>query len=310
MPRRGGPPKRGGKRFNRGRGGRRPPAPVISSRSNPNALSMMSERWVPLTPPRLFRWLRYAENVTLTTTSGATGTYVFSANDVYDPNVTGTGHQYIGFDQIMLNYNHFCVFKTKIEVTARNGSLGTPTFGVRTDASPTPITSIERILEIGGAVFSAFESVSYMGSNKILDLSLDISKYQGVSRSAMTADPSLCGSTVASPAEMSYFHLFAFDAAAFTSTFNLQVIMESLVCFMEPRDNTQSSPNMRRNPPAPERIRTKLWNNGGWRKPYGVNKAAILADELQIDSGDDADDELGAPLQYLMLSEKKTCGLS
>lgn len=44
-------------------------------------------------------------------------TYSFIANGMYDPNITGTGHQPMGFDQMKIFYNHYVVHKAHIKVT-------------------------------------------------------------------------------------------------------------------------------------------------------------------------------------------------
>jgi hypothetical protein len=62
--------------------------------------------------PRSFKkTLRYAETYTLTTgTAGVIGSIqTMALNSVYDPNVTGTGHQPYGFDQLSTFYNNYIV---------------------------------------------------------------------------------------------------------------------------------------------------------------------------------------------------------
>lgn len=41
---------------------------------------------------------------------GVVGSYVFQINGPYDPNVTGIGHQPLGFDQLMLMYEHYIYY--------------------------------------------------------------------------------------------------------------------------------------------------------------------------------------------------------
>lgn len=59
---------------------------------------------------------KYAENVTLTSTTGITQAYRYKANGMYDPNATGGGHQPMFFDQIGAIYQHFTVVGSKITV--------------------------------------------------------------------------------------------------------------------------------------------------------------------------------------------------
>lgn len=59
---------------------------------------------------------KYAENITLTSTTGVTQAFRWKANGMYDPNHTGTGHQPMFFDQLGAIYNHFTVIASKIRV--------------------------------------------------------------------------------------------------------------------------------------------------------------------------------------------------
>lgn len=192
---------------------------------------------MPLFPPRTVKWLRYASgHFGLSSTSGVVSSYVLSANGCYDPDITGTGHQPMGFDQMMAFYNHYCV--THCKLTARFGtavgSYGTAS--IRVDADTTPLTDIERIMEFGGNVSVGLEAIGAFGANKVLEMSVDIAKLQGISPSALTADSTLRGTAAANPAEQSYFHIQLWNAAGVTVTANVYAVMEMRVVFMEPRD--------------------------------------------------------------------------
>lgn len=199
------------------------------------------ERWMPIFPATITRKLRYCDVTGLGTTSGAiTSTYVYRANDLFDPDFTSTGHQPMGFDQLMLWYNHFCVLHSKITIVAKNTTASAPTICLRVDADSTPLTSINRILELGMCVTEVLENKGAYGANKTLTMSVDISKVQGVRRSAMTADANLRGTASASPAEITYFHITMWDTAAVTGSAAVDVWLEQTATFFEPRDLTQS----------------------------------------------------------------------
>lgn len=70
--------------------------------------------------------LRYADSCTITPMDAtAPYWYLYRANDMYDPDSSGTGHQPLGFDQYMAFYNHFTVVGSKIKVTPVNDSQST-----------------------------------------------------------------------------------------------------------------------------------------------------------------------------------------
>ncbi len=198
------------------------------------------ERSIPLFAARAYRKLRYSDSFQLASTSGAVTSYVFAANGLYDPNVTGTGHQPMGFDDMMLFYNHYTVLRCTIQVICKAASASKMTVGLKMDAAPTPITDINRIVEMGGMVIEYLDFSTTFGATKRLEATLDIARIQGVSRSALTADTSLRGTSVANPSEMSYFHVQSWDAAAQTGTVNVDAILDFEVVFTEPRDASTS----------------------------------------------------------------------
>lgn len=61
--------------------------------------------------------LRYATTVSLNPSAGQVVKHQFSANSMFDPDVSGTGHQPRYYDQWMSSYNHYNVVSSKITVT-------------------------------------------------------------------------------------------------------------------------------------------------------------------------------------------------
>lgn len=60
--------------------------------------------------------LKYVQNVILSSTAGAVGRNVFSPQNCFDPDVTGTGHQPMYFDQLAAVFNKYKVHGSKIKV--------------------------------------------------------------------------------------------------------------------------------------------------------------------------------------------------
>jgi len=197
---------------------------------------------MPIFPASITKRLRYSTTFAGSSTLGAiTSTQVFRANDLFDPDFSGTGHQPMGFDQLMVWYNHFCVRTAKIILVAKNTAATAPTVCLRVDADSTPLTVIDRIVELGGCVTEDLEIKGAYGANKKLKLSLDIAKLQGVKPSAMTADANLRGTAASSPTEVSYFHITMWDTVGLSnSSMEVDVILEQTATFFEPRDITES----------------------------------------------------------------------
>lgn len=204
------------------------------------SLSRVSEGWMPIFPRTTYRTLRYHTHASLSSASGVVATYVFRANDLFDPDYTSTGHQPMGFDQLMAFYNHFAVDRAKIIVQATNNALGPMRVAIRVDADLTPITNPDQIIEFGGVTYDVLEAKNTYGSNKTLSLCLDVAQLQGIPRRNVTTDPQLRGNAAASPAEISYFHVLVWDPLASGGVVDIDVVLEQAAHFMEPRDLTTS----------------------------------------------------------------------
>ncbi len=68
--------------------------------------------------------LRYVDQIGLDPAAGSITSHYFSANAMSDPDITGGGHQPLGFDQMMVGYEHYTVLGSKIKVTYVPGGTG------------------------------------------------------------------------------------------------------------------------------------------------------------------------------------------
>jgi len=213
---------------------------AITSESHPSAsLTNIAEMRMPGYPATVVRRLRYATTVSITSTTGVPAGYIFRANDLFDPDFTSTGHQPEPFDQLMVAYNHFTVFKSKCTVTFRNASAAC-VVAIRQDADNTVITNADQIMEMGGVVSENVETKGTYGNAKTLSLGVNVPKLWGMSRKQHLADSTQRGSASASPSEVTYFHLMAWDPGATTTTVTGYVVIDYLATFTEPRTQTES----------------------------------------------------------------------
>lgn len=65
-------------------------------------------------PDRLVTKLRYDNVGLLTSTTGTVGKQVWRMNSIFDPDLTGGGHQPHYYDQFAVLYDHYTVIKSKI----------------------------------------------------------------------------------------------------------------------------------------------------------------------------------------------------
>lgn len=201
-------------------------------------------------PNRARATLRYCEQVSLNPGVGSPANYYFRANDCYDPNLTGTGHQPKGFDQLMSWYNHFTVERSRIRVTIQPPSLtglGVQMGFVGVYAGATDLSSIQS-LGAGSAAanmmearmqnhmdFAFFGSLQLSPIWKVLKTKFDFGQWFGPK-----ADPSLPnfqGDSSSSPTEGVFFGvtLCSWDNTADTDAALVLVDIEYDVIFAEPK---------------------------------------------------------------------------
>lgn len=101
-------------------------------------------------PMKMVTTMRYATTVRLDAAVGTSATHVFNASSIYDPDVTGTGHQPYSHDEFAAIYAHYRVLSSKITVRGcANGSssTGNNILGIRIDPEATVITNIDLVRE-------------------------------------------------------------------------------------------------------------------------------------------------------------------
>jgi len=190
-------------------------------------------------PKQLMITHRYVDTFTMATSGSLIGKYVFRANGLYDPNVTGSGHQPMYFDQQTAIYNHFVVVRSKIKVYASSGaSAGVPTMLAilgNDDATTTP-TSLEGVRE--NANCSPMKMiVPDQGSSVILTASYDANQIFGPN--AMSQD-NLEGTAAADPTE-GYFFVVCQQGIPITgTTLNYFVEIEYQALWRELKDIVSS----------------------------------------------------------------------
>lgn len=193
-----------------------------------------------LFPVSTVRRLRYVDTgLSFTTGTGLAGGYVFSCNGLYDPDITGTGHQPVGFDQMMLSYLHYCVLRARAKVLFHNEASAYVTCAIAVRASSTLQTVPNQILEDGLVVYtSMMQTTTYTGS-VLLEMPCDVARFGGVRQ---LRDNSLYrGDSASNPSEQSYFHIYAWDSeTASARTVSFQVLIEYEAAFMEPNNLVES----------------------------------------------------------------------
>ncbi len=198
------------------------------------------ERSMPVFPPRKRAYLTYHTNIDLFCgSSGVVGNYLFAANGLYDPDITGTGHQPMGFDQMMVFYYHYTVLSSKITVSARNNGTNPGYAAVSRNGSSTAVTVSDDLVEAGNIEYRLVNTTSAVPNHVTIKLDMDISKFSGVDD--LLDDDTYRGDSGSNPTDLEYFHISwwsPFTASSFTCNFDVVIEFEAM--FTEPKKPSAS----------------------------------------------------------------------
>lgn len=182
------------------------------------------------------KMLPYYTNYSLTLPStGLASSLVFSANGLYDPDISGIGTQPMGFDQMMIFYEHYTVFNARIIVTFRNFTANTsPVVFIAARADTPLLTDPISIMETGNSVSTQLLPAPSQGSLKELKLTVRVAPFLGFD-DLMDSNVAR-GDITSNPAEGVFFHVGAYNNETLAAgEVKMQVRIEYDAVFTEPR---------------------------------------------------------------------------
>lgn len=186
--------------------------------------------------------LKYCELINLNPGVGTLAYHNFSCNGAYDPNVTGVGHQPLGFDQYMTFYDHYTVIGSKITIrgqaddTAYEMLVG---IFVNDDVNFLPTTG-QHACELPGSRYTLV-SEKDNGENTSWTITARYSARKNDSSRAPLSNPELKGSAGGNPTEQTYYTIWVAPVgSADLAAVNIWVHIEYLIIFHEPKDLAQS----------------------------------------------------------------------
>lgn len=209
------------------------------ARRNPVSRSLTNKQNVNMGygfPKKLTMTHRYVEAVTVTSTSGGAANYQFSANSLFDPNVSSTGHQPMYFDQLAALYDHYVVIGSKIRLrvmpTVSNHVAMYCNLGVYDDSSfisNDPTISSEQT-QVG------FPRLIPAASNNAIQLTAKWSAKKMFGGSVLSNNE-LKGTGTTSPSEQSVytFNLRTADQVTTTAVY-VEAIIEYIAVWKELKD--------------------------------------------------------------------------
>jgi len=186
-------------------------------------------------PEQLRTTLRYSESYDIGAATFGTTKQFVSANGIFDPNITGTGHQPLGFDQLMAVYNHYVVLGSTIKATffgrEDTNASQSSVVGIYADDSAANSYTAEGLIEGSGrnkwAVITASDQIATL---------YDKYKSSVVFSKVPMADSTQKGSVSANPSEVHAWCLWNFNQASTTESVYVTVDVEYDVVFFERTD--------------------------------------------------------------------------
>lgn len=149
---------------------------------------------------RLLTKLMYSQRVSLTSTAGAITSQLFSGNGLYDPDVSGTGSQPEGFDQMMALYGRYRVYSSKIKVDFINvGSTNaTSAFEICIVPVPGNATGFTTMDDAKAAPYAKYGVYNIWNLQRISHY-IGTEKIYGLHKNAVEIETTYAGTSASSP---------------------------------------------------------------------------------------------------------------
>ncbi len=164
-------------------------------------------------PNRIKVKLRYVSEESINAGVGLVGKHTFSANGMFDPDISGAGHQPANFDVWIPGiYNHYTVIESKISVRVTPGATSiNPCYlgilltdtGTRADAM-----AVDEVMEQRKGRYAKYINVNANYQPRITK-SFKASSFFGKTESSIINAGSYRGNSAANPTEGAFFEIYA-----------------------------------------------------------------------------------------------------
>lgn len=189
--------------------------------------------------------MRYVDSIQLNPGAASVANYQFRANSIFDPDLTGTGHQPLGHDEWQLFYNHYVVTSAKITVqvmatTSNSSSMNS--YGIYlSDDATVPSTTPEELMEQGkGTYWVQMDHVNSGISTKRHSLVYGARSFFNLTDVKDNVDR-IGAAFGANPTELAFFNVWGADlAGGDPGVSQVLVTIEYNVAFSEPKSLNQS----------------------------------------------------------------------
>lgn len=156
--------------------------------------------------------LCYADYASLDPGVSSTAVQVYRGNSCYDPDYTSTGHQPMGFDQLMGLFYKYIITGFSYEVifsTTNTTATNTTLVCVVPTVVSTTSTDINRYIEMPGSKHAMLEGRAGNVTRQIFRGYVDVAKFFGRTRQQLLSDDTYMGGDGTNPDQVVYLHVVA-----------------------------------------------------------------------------------------------------
>lgn len=190
--------------------------------------------------------MRYVDQVTLDSNGLVLAQHSFSANSIFDPDVSGSGHQPLGRDEWFNFYDHYIVTSSSIRATffpTSSAAVIPSVAGILLNDSGTPISGLNAytLCEQGLSNYKIVSENQSTGKPTSISKSFNSKAFFNIG-DIKDNFKTLGAGQNASPTEQAYFNIYSQPCDLTTDTGSYQVIVQIdyNVCFSEPKQLAQS----------------------------------------------------------------------
>lgn len=180
--------------------------------------------------------LAYCDNdFSLTSTSGIFDRDSYSLIGLYDVDLTGTGHQPLGFDQMMTLYDHYQVLGVKYTITVTHAD-GDCCVGIQFSDRQTPsVTGISTLQENPNYLYKYLSMDTANQMPVVLTKKVGLARFFGVPKSGFNGETKYTGTSTANPSETAACHVFVHALNGATVNIRYSLRAEFITKFTEPK---------------------------------------------------------------------------
>lgn len=203
--------------------------------------NMPMVQWRSPLPPKFKTTLRYQTTQSIDPALASIGYKIFSANGMYDPDISGAGHQPRGFDQLMAMYDHYTVVGSRIviQAVADNDNTYNQFVGISVKDAAAPLSDQNEYMEGRGTAWKICGAGNAAQPITLVN-KFSLRKFQSVSRPLSNNDSR--GNISSNPAEESYYHIWTIpvNTSANAGPIRMSVTIDYIAIFTEPHTPSQS----------------------------------------------------------------------